>query len=432
MSNTKHVVASAPGRLDVMGGIADYSGSLVLQMALTQHTHVTLTLRDDYRCRIESHLPNGDVMRADVDYYDYLEEGEVDYAFACDQFNQHPHSKWTAYVLGCALVLQKEKGIRFRGADLTIDSSVPLGKGVSSSASIEVAVMKALAEAFHVSFSGTQLAVLAQRVENRVVGAPCGLMDQLSACFGEPGKLLPIVCQPDKIEALVPVPEDVFFVGVDSGVKHSVGSSAYADARCAAFMGYSIIAKSVGVARLTLRQLRHRKFDRSILPYQGYLANITVQEFEAHFRHLLPEKIRGSVFQSRYGDIIDRVTEVEPSVEYDVLACTQHAVYENYRVQRFRERLGMLQPGMDPQTRLKILHDMGTCMYQSHESYSRCGLGDAKTDEIVRLVSGKPGIFGARITGGGQGGTVCVFGTTEGMNSVREVCNELGVGLIGD
>jgi L-arabinokinase len=196
-------------------------------------------------------------------------------------------------------------------------------------------------------------------------------------------------------------------------------------------MGYSIIAKSVGVTRSTLRQLRHHKFDRSILPYQGYLANITVHEFEAHFRHLLPEKISGLLFQSRYGDIIDRATEVDPSGEYDVLACTQHAVYENYRVQRFRERLSMLQADMDKQKRVKLLHDMGTCMYQSHESYSRCGLGDAKTDEIVRLVSGKPGIFGARITGGGQGGTVCVFGTAEGMDGVKGVCDELGVGLIG-
>jgi L-arabinokinase len=81
--------------------------------------------------------------------------------------------------------------------------------------------------------------------------------------------------------------------------------------------------------------------------------------------------------------------------------------------------------------RNKILHDMGTCMYQSHESYSRCGLGDAKTDEIVRFISGEPGIFGARITGAGQGGTVCVFGAGEvGRQSILNVCKQTGTQLI--
>ncbi|MCU0399323.1 MAG: hypothetical protein MUC73_14615 [Cyclobacteriaceae bacterium] len=212
----------APGRLDVMGGIADYSGSLVLQLALPKNTRVRIELRNDYQCLLESNLASGERLQASVDYRKLLDQGKVSYSFAQNQFKQFGKDRWVAYVLGCALVLQLEKGIDFRGAQFIIHSDVPLGKGVSSSASLEVATMKALGLAFHVHFRGTELAVLAQRVENQVVGAPCGLMDQLSGCFGEQGKLLPILCQPDRVLEPVEIPEDVFFAGIDSGVKHSV------------------------------------------------------------------------------------------------------------------------------------------------------------------------------------------------------------------
>jgi len=98
------------------------------------------------------------------------------------------------------LLIQKEKGIPFSGADILIHSSVPIGKGVSSSAALEVATLKALGKTFNISFANTELPMLAQRVENLIVGAPCGLMDQLTSYFGEPRKLLPIVCQPDQIK----------------------------------------------------------------------------------------------------------------------------------------------------------------------------------------------------------------------------------------
>jgi galactokinase len=88
-------------------------------------------------------------------------------------------------------------------------SEVPLGKGVSSSASIEVATMKVLAHAFGLALKKTELPLLAQRVENYVVGAPCGLMDQLACYLGQPKKILPILCQPDLIEESITIPEVV-------------------------------------------------------------------------------------------------------------------------------------------------------------------------------------------------------------------------------
>src|SRR5688572_23207097 len=107
--------ASAPGRLDVMGGIADYSGSLVLQKAITQQTSVELVLREDYRCIIHSRLHTGEVLNVDTDYKSFLKNDEVDYDYAQLTFKQNPKDAWAAYILGCALVLQREKGISFSG-----------------------------------------------------------------------------------------------------------------------------------------------------------------------------------------------------------------------------------------------------------------------------------------------------------------------------
>ncbi|MBL7876141.1 MAG: hypothetical protein JNL53_10790, partial [Cyclobacteriaceae bacterium] len=92
--------ASAPGRLDVMGGIADYSGSLVLQMPIARQTHVTLNLRDDFQCIFRSKLGDGEVLTAHVDYRDYLYHGQVDYKIAREKLKSNPKISWIGYVMG--------------------------------------------------------------------------------------------------------------------------------------------------------------------------------------------------------------------------------------------------------------------------------------------------------------------------------------------
>ena len=308
--DSSSVNASAPGRLDVMGGIADYSGSLVLQMPIREKTSVRIRLRDDYQCVLQSETNSGEHFEASVDFRNFLTGGTVDYEFARLQFKKNQSESWIAYVLGTVLLLQKEKHIQFKGADFMIQSEVPFGKGVSSSASLEVATLKALSQAFHLSFAGTELPVLAQRTENLIVGAPCGLMDQLTSFFGEPEKLLPIVCQPDKIMPPIPLPAEVFLMGIDSGIRHSVSGSAYSNVRCAAFMGYSIIARAAGAGDSEIQE-SIRKNDFSKLPCGGYLCNIPVAEFEKKFKHLLPETMMGNDFRSLYGRTIDRVTTVK-------------------------------------------------------------------------------------------------------------------------
>lgn len=412
--------AAAPGRLDVMGGIADYSGSLVLQMPISQKTCVTVTLRSDYQCTLESKIGADKTLTICVDYRDFLKNNVVDYDFAKAKFKQLKADGWIGYVLGCALALQKEKEIEFKGADFNITSEVPLGKGVSSSASIEVATIKALSEAFDVSFLGTELPKLAQRVENLIVGAPCGLMDQLASYLGEPKKLLPIICQPDLVEKPISIPKGIFFIGIDSGVRHSVSGASYSDVRCAAFMGYTIIARSFGVSteEILSAKLQHAF---SKLPYTGYLCNISVNEFENSFLKQLPTFITGKDFINNFLHSIDSVTTINPETEYAIRECVAHPINENERVHTFKALLLSLNESVKAAERNSIMKKMGELMYQSHASYSQCGLGSDRTDEIVELSKNQPGIYGAKITGGGNGGTVCLLTDEEGIASAKKI-----------
>ncbi len=417
MNNKTFAEAYAHGRLDVMGGIADYSGSLVLQMPIQQKTIVKLTLRADYLSSFISYTESGEELKAEVDTRNFIVNGKIDYLFAKTKFNELKENSWIAYVLGCVLVLLKEKNIDFKGADFIINSSIPLGKGVSSSASIEIATMKALQAAFGISFSGTELPTLAQRVENLIVGAPCGLMDQLSCYFGKPRALLPIVCQPDLVEKEIVIPDNVHFIGIDSGVRHSVGGSSYTDVRCAAFMGYTILAQLEGASSREIKKAIESN-TLSKLPFSGYLCNISVEEYEKRFKEQLPENISGSDFLRNYGISIDKITTISATKEYAVRTCTEHPIYENRRVENFKNLL-LRYSEVDETTRFSILKEMGELMKQSHKSYSICGLGSDRTDEITYLSNQFESIYGAKITGGGSGGTVCLL--AYGENGKREV-----------
>jgi L-arabinokinase len=407
-----------------MGGIADYSGSLVLQKPITQQTSVELILREDYRCIINSRLSTGEVLSFNGDYRNYLKNGEVDYVYAQHAFRQNPADTWAAYIVGCVLVLQKEKGIAFKGVTIELQSTVPNGKGVASSASVEIATMKALATAFNLSLVGTELPTLAQRVENLIVGAPCGLMDQLTSFFGEPNTLLPIICQPDQVQEAIDLPQDIFFVGIDSGIRHQVSGASYSDVRCAAFMGYTIIAQAMGVTKQDI--LDANQFQQlSTLPFKGYLSNINVDEFEERFQSLLPETLSGKDFHELYGETIDAVTIVDENKLYRIKSCTAHPVYENYRVHEFQQHLIRLKSSPEGERKKNIQH-MGALMLASHTSYSECGLGTERTDEIVALAKDLKGIAGARITGGGNGGTVCILAHSDaGLASVKTLHNNL-------
>src|SRR4029078_8834529 len=104
------------------------------------------------------------------------------------------------------------RGVQFRsGARILIASRVPEGKGVSSSAALEVATAQAVAAAFEISIDPTDIALLCQKVENHLAGAPCGVMDQMTAACGEANRLLALICQPAELLPSIPIPEGITF-----------------------------------------------------------------------------------------------------------------------------------------------------------------------------------------------------------------------------
>ena len=182
--NAPIVISRAPGRLDVMGGIADYSGSLVLQRPIAEATFAAVQRTD----RPVLHLASVGRSPHSVPLEKLAPAGmPVSYATACQLFAGDTH--WAAYVAGVFLVLARERGLRLQGAHVLIASTVPEGKGVSSSAAVETATMQAVCGAFDVEIQPRDIALLCQKAENLVAGAPCGVMDQMTCVFGEPQAL---------------------------------------------------------------------------------------------------------------------------------------------------------------------------------------------------------------------------------------------------
>lgn len=413
--------ASAPGRLDVMGGISDYSGSLLLQMPIKQTTKVSIQERKDTMIHIRS---NSAKKKADEFVMDSLELVGKDYASISKQLKSIPGGDWAIYIIGSIAVLAKEKAMPLKGLNIEVESKVPVGKGVSSSAALEVATMCALGQLFNLSFKKTELPLLAQKAENLVVGAPCGLMDQLSSYLGKKNRLLPLVCQPHTVMDTIPIPAALSFCAIDSGIRHAVSGASYGDVRTAAFMAYTIIAMAEGATETSLKEARETN-DWSNLPYGGFLSNISPSLFDIRYRSLLPETMRGSEFFEKYKVSIDKVTTINPTATYYLVNCAFHPIGENFRIQNFLTLLNQFGKAKDKESVLKL---MGEMMFQSHASYSSVGLGNTHTDEIVEMVrkaGPAAGVYGARITGGGSGGTVCVlYAGKKGKETVKTLFEE--------
>ncbi|KAG6706182.1 hypothetical protein I3842_07G212100 [Carya illinoinensis] len=438
-------VARAPGRLDVMGGIADYSGSLVLQLPIREACHVAVQRNHPSKHRLWNHAlarqqakgqgltPVLEIVSYgselsnrgptfDMDLADFMDgEQPMSYEKAKKYFARDPSQKWAAYVAGTILVLMTELGVRFENSiSMLVSSAVPEGKGVSSSAAVEVASMSALSAAHGLSISARDLALLCQKVENHIVGAPCGVMDQMTSACGEANKLLAMVCQPAEIVGLVEIPSHIRFWGIDSGIRHSVGGADYGSVRIGAFMGRKMI-KSIASSMFSqsLPSSSGENIDEledggvELIEAEAsldYLCNLSPHRYEAFYAKMLPESMLGEKFLEKYADHNDSVTVIDPKRNYGVTAAAKHPIYENFRVKAFKALLTSA-------TSDEQLTALGELLYQCHYSYSACGLGSDGTDRLAKLVqamqhskSDDGTLYGAKITGGGSGGTVCVVG----------------------
>ena len=414
-------VTRAPGRLDVMGGIADYSGSLVLEMPIAEATLVGLQKSNDSLIKIVSlhvgsrKFSNFEMTLADLD----TGRNAVDYAPVKDSFARDRSNRWAAYAAGVFYVLNRELGVKFQtGARILISSQVPVGKGVSSSAALEVAVMQAVCSAYGIAIEPRELAMLCQRVENSIAGAACGVMDQITAHCGVENALVSLLCQPAEIGEAVRIPDELEFWGIDSGVRHAVAGSDYTSVRVGAFMGYRIIAD---LAALGVEQIGDSLVKIDDTRWHGYLANVLPTAYKSEFSARVPTAISGEEFLASYGGTTDAVTKIEPAKIYAVRAPTEHAIYESSRVQAFVKLLN------EP-TNETNLDSLGELMFQSHRSYAACGLTEPRTDRIIELVRERRGdrLYGARITGGGSGGTVAVLAHRGSRRAISKLAERFG------
>jgi len=311
----------APGRINIIGEHTDYCGGLAMPAAI------------DRWCRVAA-AANG-TRRLTVVAQGFDEPAELD----LDALT--PRGAWSDYVAGVAKVLM-DAGIAVPGADLMIESTVPIGAGVSSSAAIEVATAHALLALAGRTADGLSIARWGQMAENDFVGMPCGIMDQYASANGVEGAALVLDCA-RLTSTPARLPPNASFLLVDSGVRHAHVDGAYRDRRA----DCEAAAKVLGV---------------------GLLAEVSEDDLASALPRLPP----GPAKRCR------------------------HVVTETARVRRAVDALARGD-----------LAALGALMNQSHASLrDDMEVSVPEVDQLAQISRETPGVFGARMMGGGFGGCI--------------------------
>jgi galactokinase len=412
-------ISRAPGRLDLMGGNVDYTGGLVFQSTIREATWAAAQRRSDRRIVFwnPQMKEEGWSERVEFDLETLSSEEAVKRLV-----NASPGVRWTSYVLGAFFLLRNRYPEQVNsGASIYIESEVPRNKGVSSSAAVEVAVTKSAAACYGISLQGIELAEACQWAENVIAESACGIMDQAASVLGDEGHVLPLLCQPCLPRPLVKLPDGLRCWAIDSGVRHAVTGIEYEAARAAAFIGYRMLCEW---DNLPIHKDGSGRIPRYADPrWQGFLSNVVPSVFRSKYEQRLPETLSGAEILSQSSIHPDPFTVVRSEVKYRVRACTRYAIEENQRIELFIE----LARGTTHEPSVAAFRQMGELMFQSHWSYTECGLGCEATDQLVELVRqhrGKDLLYGAKVTGGGAGGTVAVLGSSEGESAFERVVSE--------
>ena len=317
------VSVEAPGRVNLIGEHTDYNDGFVLPTTIPQHT------------RIELAKTGGDEVRL----WSANRPGEpASYRLGAETRQQ----SWIDYPQGVTRVLA-EAGAELVGFDARIESTIPLGSGLSSSAALLVAFVRAIRDAFGFTISDTAVARFAHRAETTPVGTPVGVMDQIVCSLGRPGSALLIDTRSLEVEH-VPLPPSLDLIVIDSGVQHAHAGGEYPTRRAEC----EAAAKHLGVASL-----------RDMPPTADSLARIDAlpQPLSRRARHVVTENVRVKAF---------------------VAALSAGNV----------ERLGaLLQAG---HASLRDDFEVST----------------PEVDALVEIVESETGVLGARMTGGGFGGSI--------------------------
>ena len=241
----------APGRVNLLGEHTDYSGGFCMPAALSFNTLVSATHREDRLLRLHS-LDFGESVEVDLDALESWRTGRGE-------------GHWSAYPAGVAWSLM-DAGVAVSGAELSFSGDVPLGAGLSSSASVEVATATTLLGLAGVAMAGPQVALKCQRAENVYVGAPCGIMDQYISACGVKGNALAIDTRALTAE-LAPIPEELRLVVCNSMVRHSVGGGEYGQRR----REVEEAAAAIGVKELRDATLKDLEAAKGRMAHEAFL-----------------------------------------------------------------------------------------------------------------------------------------------------------------
>ena len=248
------LLVQAPGRVNLIGEHTDYNDGFVLPCAIDFHTLVAGQARADRRVRVLA-----------ADYGGQLDEFSLD-----EPITVRADAPWANYVRGVVKMLLAQ-GLALQGADLAVAGNVPQGAGLSSSASLEVAVGQFFKSLCGLdTLSPTDLALIGQRAENQFVGCNCGIMDQLISARGQAGHALLIDCRTLEMRA-VPLPPDMAVMIIHSRIRRGLVESEYnaRRAQCeqaAAHYGVKalrdltpeqLLAGAAGLDAVTYRRARH-------------------------------------------------------------------------------------------------------------------------------------------------------------------------------
>jgi len=193
-----------PGRVNLIGEHTDYNGGMVLPTALKLGVSLALSPRSDGKIRIWS------------DKFDDIAKR----AFT-DKATEH----WSDYIVG-AIILANEQDYLQGGADITVETTLPFGAGISSSAAVTVGILKLARDLAHTNTSDKDIAVLARRVENEFIGMPCGIMDQMAVAIAKPGQALALDTETLEYD-LVDLPKDYHMAVIHSGQFRQLNEGRY-------------------------------------------------------------------------------------------------------------------------------------------------------------------------------------------------------------
>jgi galactokinase len=321
------VLGIAHGRVNLIGEHTDYNGGYVLPTVIPQATKVFIRPRDDANVKVVSAN-----LAAGIEPYSYVLGEEA------------PARGWADYVMGVTRILTEQEYPVY-GFEAAIESSVPMGSGLSSSAALEVALLKGLRSAFNLPISDFELAFLCQKVENDFVGAKVGIMDPMVCSLGQKGKALFVDTKSMEYQSIDLPLSQLDLVVINSGVTHSNAHGSYNQRRAECERACELL----GVEQL--RELTAEDMPRiEALP----------DPFKQRARHVVTENQR----------VLDAVTALREADTY---------------------RLGEL-------------------FYASHLSLQNdYEVSIEEINLMIGLARSEPAVFGARITGGGFGGSVVML-----------------------